>query len=76
MAIDVAWIWRKYRPVSVGSKWYEGFAADQSSRIRRTMLVALARKFLVARWRYAETCAAPGDETADALTALTRSMDP
>jgi transposase len=48
--IEVAWLWRKYQPDSVLSKWYEGRAASQSPRIRRIMLIALARKIIVTLW--------------------------
>jgi transposase len=57
--IEVAWLWRKYQPDSVLSKWYEGRAANQSPRIRRIMLIALARKIIVALWRYVETGLVP-----------------
>ena len=53
--IEVAWLWRKYQPASALAKWYEGRAAGQSPRIRRIMLIALARKLIVALWRYVET---------------------
>jgi transposase len=52
--IEVAWLWRKYQPDSALTKWYEERAAGQSPRIRRIMLVALARKLIVALWRYVE----------------------
>ena len=52
--IEVAWLWRKYQPNSALAKWYEERAAGQSPRIRRIMLVALARKLIVALWRYVE----------------------
>ena len=52
--IEVAWLWRKYQPDSVLAKWYEERAAGQSPRIRRIMLIALARKLIVALWRYVE----------------------
>jgi transposase len=52
--IEVAWLWRKYQPESALAKWYEQRAAGQSPRIRRIMLIALARKLIVALWRYVE----------------------
>jgi transposase len=52
--IEVAWLWRKYRPASALVKWYDRRAAGQSPRIRRIMLIALARKLIVALWRYVE----------------------
>ena len=52
--VEVAWLWRKYQPASALAKWYDGRAAGQSPRIRRIMLIAPARKLIVALWRYVE----------------------
>jgi transposase len=52
--IEVAWLWRKYQPDSALAKCYEERAAGQSPRIRRIMLIPLARKLIVALWRYVE----------------------
>ncbi|MGZ3519332.1 MAG: IS110 family RNA-guided transposase [Vulcanimicrobiaceae bacterium] len=57
--IEVAWLWRKYQPASALAKWYDGRAAAQSPRVRRIMLVALARKLIIALWRYVETGLVP-----------------
>jgi transposase len=57
--IEVAWLWRKYQPESALAKWYEQRAAGQSPRIRRIMSIALARKLIVALWRYVEIGLAP-----------------
>ncbi|MCP1985056.1 IS110 family transposase [Bradyrhizobium elkanii] len=64
--IEVAWLWRKYQPASALAKWYDGRAAAQSPRVRRIMLVALARKLIIALWRYVETGLVPdGAEIGD-----------
>src|ERR1700730_11760618 len=55
----VAWLWRKYQPGSPLSPWYAGKTADQSPRIRRIMLIALARKLAISLWRYVETGLVP-----------------
>jgi transposase len=52
--IEVAWLWRKYQSDSALAKWYEERAAGQSPRVRRIMLIAQARKLIVALWRYVE----------------------
>jgi len=57
--IEVAWLWRKYQPASPLSKWYARKTADQSPRIRRIMLIALARKLAISLWRYVETGLVP-----------------
>ena len=57
--IEVAWLWRKYQPGSPLSHWYARKTADQSPRIRRIMLIALARKLAISLWRYVETGLVP-----------------
>jgi transposase len=57
--IEVAWLWRKYQPDSALAKWFDGRAAGQSPRLRRIMLIALARKLIIALWRYVETGLVP-----------------
>ena len=53
--IEVAWLWQKYQPTSPLSVWYMQKTTGQSSRIRRIMLIALARKLAISLWRYVET---------------------
>jgi transposase len=57
--IEVAWFWQKYQPTSPLSHWYIQRTAGQSSRIRRIMLIALARKLAISLWRYVETGLVP-----------------
>ena len=57
--IEVAWLWRKYQPESMLTKWYEERAAGQSPRMRRIVLIALARKLVIALWRYVEVGLVP-----------------
>ena len=55
MAVEIAWCWLQYQPGSALSRWYQQRFAKGSSRQRRIGIVALARKLLVALWRYLET---------------------
>jgi transposase len=55
LAIEIAWGWLRYQPESELSQWYQRRFGDGSSRVRRIGIVALARKLLVALWRYLET---------------------
>lgn len=55
LAIEIAWGWLRYQPESELSRWYQRRFGDGSSRVRRIGIVALARKLLVALWRYLET---------------------
>jgi transposase len=57
--IEIAWLWRKYQPASPLSKWYLQKTTGQSSRMRRIMLIAMARKLAISLWRYVETGLVP-----------------
>ncbi len=59
MAVEIAWCWLHYQPGSALSEWYKRRFAKGSSRQRRIGIVALARKLLVALWRYLETGEVP-----------------
>jgi transposase len=54
-AIELAWLWLRHQPGSALAKWFEQRTANASKRIRRIMIVALARKLMVALWRYLTT---------------------
>lgn len=54
MAIEIAWAWLRNQPNSQLSRWYQKRFAKGSSRMRRIGIVALARKLLIALWRYLE----------------------
>ena len=53
--IQVAWMWIKHQPESELTKWFRRRTEGQSKRMRRVMIVALARKLAIALWRYLET---------------------
>jgi transposase len=59
MAVEIAWCWLRYQPTSALSAWYTKRFAKGSSRQRRIGIVALARKLLVALWRFLETGEVP-----------------
>jgi transposase len=54
MAIEIAWAWVRHQPDSALSIWYQRRFGHGNSRIRRIGIVALARKLLIALWRYLE----------------------
>jgi transposase len=54
-AIELAWLWLRHQPDSALSRWFRQRTADASSRVRRIAIVALARKLMVALWRYLTT---------------------
>lgn len=55
MAVEIAWCWLRYQPGSALSQWFGQRFGKGNSRQRRIGIVALARKLLVALWRYLET---------------------
>jgi transposase len=57
--IEIAWLWRKYQPESPLSRGYAAKTREQSPRIRRPILIALARKLAITLWRYVETGVVP-----------------
>jgi transposase len=61
MAIEIAWCWLHFQPQSKLSRWYERRFAHGGKRLRRIGIVALARKLLVALWKYLETGVPPED---------------
>lgn len=54
MSIEIAWGWLRYQPESALSLWYWRRFGHGSKRQRRIGIVALARKLLVALWKYLE----------------------
>ncbi len=54
-ALELAWLWVKHQPDSALSHWFRTRVGDAKGRIRKIAIVALARKLMVALWRYLET---------------------
>ncbi len=52
--IELAWLWLRWQPDSALSQWFNRRFAHGSKRMRRIGIVALARKLLIALWRYTE----------------------
>jgi transposase len=59
MAIEIAWGWLRFQPQSALTQWYQQRFGQGSSRLRRIGIVALARKLLIALWRFVETGVVP-----------------
>ncbi len=51
---ELAWAWLQYQPQSALSRWYQRRFASGGNRMRKVGIVALARKLLIALWRYIE----------------------
>lgn len=52
LAVELAWLWLRYQPRSALSRWYQVRYARGGPRLRRIGIVALARKLVIALWRY------------------------
>jgi transposase len=50
--IQLAWLWLRHQPGSDLSRWFHQRVGDRRGKIRRITIVAVARKLLVALWRY------------------------
>jgi transposase len=52
---ELAWSWRRYQPESALSVWFRARFGSGGKRVRRSGIVAVARKLLIALWRFLET---------------------
>lgn len=59
LAVEISWLWLRYQPDSHLSKWFNERFGPSGKRHRRVGIVALARKLLVALWRYLDTGQVP-----------------
>jgi transposase len=51
--IQIAWLWLRHQPQSALALWYRARIKRRGGRLGKTMIVALARRLLVALWKYA-----------------------
>ena len=63
LTVQLAWCWLRYQPRSALAQWFNARFADGGSRIRRIGIVALARRLLIALWRYVEYGVIPAGAT-------------
>ena len=59
LMIELAWGWLRYQPSSELSQWYQRRFGAGNTRLRKLGIVAVARKLLVALWKYLETGEVP-----------------
>ena len=57
--IQLAWLWLRYQPGSALAGWFRNRVGVLAGRTRRIAIVAMARKLLVALWRYVEAGVVP-----------------
>jgi transposase len=54
LIVELAWLWLRWQPGSALSQWYQRRFGAGNKRARKVGIVALARKLLIALWRYLE----------------------
>jgi transposase len=57
--IQMAWRWIRFQPDSAISLWFRDCCSTRDGRSRKRGIVAVARKLLIALWRYATTGLVP-----------------
>lgn len=50
--IQIAWLWLRHQPESALTLWFKDRVKQNGGRLKKTTIVALARKLLVALWKY------------------------
>ena len=51
--IELAWLWQRYQPGSAQVIWFRERVGGTGKRMRKVMVVAMARRLLIALWRFA-----------------------
>jgi transposase len=59
VAVEIAWAWVRYQPTSALTQWYHRRFGSGGVVTRRIGIVALARRVIIALWRYLETGVVP-----------------
>jgi transposase len=50
--LEMAWLWLRHQPRSDLSRWFNERVAQNGGRLKKVMITALARKLVVALWKY------------------------
>lgn len=50
--VELAWLWQRYQPSAAQVVWFRERTGSTGRRVRKVMVVALARKLLIALWRF------------------------
>ena len=50
--LQLAWLWLRNQPQSALALWFKDRVSRNGGRLKKTTIVALARKLLVALWKY------------------------
>lgn len=63
LAVELSWLWLRHQPDSALSLWFKERVGTQKGRVKRIAIVALARKLMVALWRFLTTGLVPEGAT-------------
>jgi transposase len=69
--IQLAWLWLRYQPGSALATWFRERVGTLQGRTRRIAIVAMARRLLIALWRYVETGVMPDGVAVRAAAEIT-----
>jgi len=50
--LEMSWLWLRHQPASALSRWFNTRVAQNGGRFKKVMITALARKLVVALWKY------------------------
>ena len=50
--VQLAWLWLRYQPESSLAQWFRSRVGELQGRTRRIAIIAMARKLLIAIWRF------------------------
>lgn len=50
--VELAWLWLRYQPAAAQVAWFRERTGQTGRRLRKVMIVALARRLLIALWRF------------------------
>ncbi|MBW3245457.1 transposase [Epibacterium sp. DP7N7-1] len=61
--VELAWLWLRYQPGAAQVTWFRERTGQTGRRMRKVMIVALARKLLIAFWRFVTEGVVPREAT-------------
>ena len=63
LIVELAWFWLRFQPDSALAKWFRARVIGAKGHVAKIMIVALARKLLIALWRFAKDGVIPEGAT-------------
>jgi transposase len=52
MLIQLSWLWVRHQPQSALTIWFKERVKQNDGRLKKSTIVAFARKLLIAIWKY------------------------